>query len=147
MTAEVFVDSNVLVYARDASEPAKQEKALAWMESLWSSGAGRLSSQVLQEFYVTVTEKLKPGLDVATARGDVRSLAAWRPIPVDIRVMEGAWSIEDRFRLSWWDGLIVAAAQIGGCRYLLSEDFQEGQKFGSVRVIHPFRTSPDSINP
>jgi predicted nucleic acid-binding protein len=100
---------------------------------------------VLEEFYVTVTEKLKPGLDIASARGDVRSLAAWRPIPVDIRIMEGAWSIQDRFRLSWWDALIVAAAQIGGCRYLLSEDFQEGQKFGSVRVIHPFRTSPDSI--
>jgi predicted nucleic acid-binding protein len=146
MTAEVFVDSNVLVCARDASEPGKQKKAMAWMESLWSSGVGRLSSQVLQEFYVTVTEKLKPGLDAAGARADVRSLEAWRPIPLDIRVMEGAWSIRDRFRLSWWDALIVATAQIGGCRYLLSEDFQEGQKFGSVRVIHPFHTSPSSIN-
>jgi predicted nucleic acid-binding protein len=101
---------------------------------------------VLQEFYVTVTEKLKPGLNVAHARSDVRSLLAWRPIPIDSRVIEGAWSIQDRYRLSWWDALIVSAAQIGGCRYLLSEDFQEGQKFGSLHVVHPFRTSPASIN-
>jgi predicted nucleic acid-binding protein len=146
MTAEVFVDSNVLVYARDASEPEKQEKALAWMERLWSPRAGRLSFQVLQEFYVTVTEKLKPGLSIAHARGDVRSLLAWHPIPIDGRVFETAWSIQDRFRLSWWDALIVSAAQIGGCHYLLSEDFQEGQKFGSLRVIHPFHASPASIN-
>jgi predicted nucleic acid-binding protein len=146
MAAEVFVDSNVLVYARDASEPEKQEKALAWMERLWSSGAGRLSFLVLQEFYVTATEKLKPGLNIAHARSDVRSLLTWRPIPIDGRVIEGAWSIQDRFRLSWWDALIVSAAQIGGCRYLLSEDFQEGQRFGSLRVVHPFRTSPASIN-
>jgi predicted nucleic acid-binding protein len=146
MTAEVFVDSNVLVYARDASEPEKQEKALAWMERLWSSGAGRLSFQVLQEFSVTVTEKLKPGLDAAHTRSDVRSLLTWRPIPIDGRVIEGAWSIQDRFRLSWWDALIVSAAQVGGCHYLLSEDFQEGQKFGSLRVVHPFRTSPAAFN-
>jgi predicted nucleic acid-binding protein len=146
MTAEVFVDSNVLVYTRDASEPEKQEKALAWMEHLWIAGAGRLSFQVLQEFYVTVTEKLKPGLDVAHARSDVQSLLAWRPVPVDGRVIAAAWSIQDRFRLSWWDSLIVSAAQVGGCNYLLSEDFQEGQKFGSVRVVHPFRATPAAIN-
>ena len=146
MSAEVFVDSNVLVYARDTSEPEKQGKAIVWMERLWSPGAGRLSFQVLQEFYVAVTEKLKPGLDVMHARSDVRSLLTWRPIAIDGRVIEGAWSIQDRFRLSWWDALIVSAAQAGGCHYLLSEDFQEGQKFGSLRVVNPFRTSPTSIN-
>ncbi len=144
MTAKVFVDANVLVYTRDASEPEKQGKALAWMEYLWSAGTGRLSFQVLREFYVTVTEKLKPGLDLAHARSDVRSLLTWHPIPVDDRVIEGAWLIQDRFRLSWWDALIVSAAEIGGCHHLLSEDFQEGQRIGDVRVINPFRTSPAS---
>jgi predicted nucleic acid-binding protein len=107
---------------------------------------GRLSFQVLQEYYVTVAEKFKPGLDAAYARGDVRSLLAWRPIPIDGSVLEGAWSVQDRFRLSWWDALIVSAAQIGGCRYLLSEDFRKGQKYGNVRVLNPFRTSPASIS-
>ena len=63
MSAKVFVDTNILVYCRDASEPEKQEQALAWMAGLWQTGRGRLSFQVLQEFYVTVTQKLKPGLD------------------------------------------------------------------------------------
>ncbi len=147
MTGEMFVDSNVLVYARDASEPEKQEKALAWMEHLWNRGAGRLSFQVLQEFYATVTEKLKPGLGAAHARGDVRSLLAWRPIAIDDGVLEGAWSVQERFRLSWRDALIISAAQSGHCRYLLSEDFQEGQKFGNVRIINPFHVSPTSIIP
>jgi len=145
MTVRVFVDTNVLVYARDASEPVKQQRAAAWMEQLWRSGAGRLSVQVLQEFYVTVTEKLRPGLDRDDARGDVRSLLAWSPLPVDSRVIEGAWAVQDRYRISWWDGLIVAAAQIADCRYLLSEDLQSDQLFGDVRIIDPFDRMPTSL--
>ncbi len=145
MTARVFVDTNILVYSRDASEPKKQAQAMAWMAKLWTAGAGCLSFQVLQEFYVTVTAKLTPGLNAESARGDVRSLLAWRPIPVDARVLEGAWLLQERFKLSWWDALIVSAAQVGGCRFLLSEDFQESQTFGQVQVINPFRTLPASL--
>jgi predicted nucleic acid-binding protein len=145
MTVRVFVDTNVLVYARDASEPVKQQRAAAWMEHLWRSGTGRLSVQVLQEFYVTVTEKLRPGLDRDDARGDVRSLLAWSPLPVDSLVIEGAWAVQDRYRISWWDGLIVAAAQIADCRYLLSEDLQPDQLFGDVRIIDPFDRTPASL--
>jgi predicted nucleic acid-binding protein len=85
---------------------------------------------VLQEFYGTVTEKLRPGLDRDDAPGDVRSRLAWSPLPVDSRVIEAAWATQDRYRLSWWDGLIVAAAQIADCRYLLSEDLQADQLLG-----------------
>jgi hypothetical protein len=84
----------------DASEPRKQKQALAWMKELWDSGRGNLSFQVLQEFYVTVMEKLKPGLDPKSARDDVRALLAWRPIAVDARLIDGAWAIQDRYRLS-----------------------------------------------
>lgn len=86
MTDMVFVDTNVLVYSRDASEPQKQEQAMAWMAHLWGTRQGRLSFQVLQEFYVTVTHKLKPGLDPESARNDVRSLLAWHPLSVDARI-------------------------------------------------------------
>jgi predicted nucleic acid-binding protein len=71
-----FVDTNVLVYARDASEGAKQVSAQRWLEYLWRSRRGRLSHQVLDEYYVLVTEKLKPGLDREQARADVRNLMA-----------------------------------------------------------------------
>lgn len=145
MTDRVFVDTNVLVYSRDASEPPKQKQAMAWMVRLWNEQSGRLSFQVLNEFYVTVTNKLQPGMDPQSAHEDVRSLLAWQPIPVDARVVEGAWRIQDRYNLSWWDALIVSAAQVDNCRYLLTEDLQENRKMGDVEVINPFRTSPESI--
>ena len=119
--------------------------ATTWITHLWNKKTGRLSFQVLQEFYVTVTEKIKPGLSRRSARDDVRSLLAWLPIPVDDRVVEGAWVIQDRYKLSWWDALIVSAAQTGDCRYLLTEDLQEGQLLGNVQVINPFNTLPESV--
>ena len=145
MNGRVFVDTNVLVYSRDASEPPKQKQAMAWMARLWSEQTGRLSFQVLNEFYVTVTLKLQPGMDPQSAREDVRSLLAWRPIAIDTRVVEGGWRIQDRYDLSWWDALIVSAAQVTDCRYLLTEDLQEHRNMGNVEVINPFRTAPDSI--
>ncbi len=142
MTAKVFVDTNVLVYCRDASEPDKQERALAWMAALWEWRSGRLSFQVLQEFYVTVTQKLDPGLTRELARRDVRTLMAWNPVAMDVRVMEEGWRIQDRFRFSWWDALIVAATQVADCRFLLSEDFQDQLELGNIRVVNPFLTGP-----
>ena len=71
MVAKVFVDSNLLVYSRDTSEPQKNKLAIAWMSHLWNMRAGRLSYQVLREFYITVTEKLDPGLDRESARKDI----------------------------------------------------------------------------
>ena len=76
MTGPVFVDSNVLACARDAANQDKQRQASAWMTELWRSRQGRLSIQVLAEYYVTVTRKLRPGLDQETARQDVRALIA-----------------------------------------------------------------------
>jgi len=145
MSAKVFVDTNVLVYSRDASEPEKQQLAMAWMARLWESGRGRLSFQVLQEFYVTVTQKLKPGLEISRAQNDVRTLLAWRPIPVDARIMEGAWFVQKRYGLGWWDSLIVATAQQSNCRYLLSEDLQESQLLDHLEVINPFQRTFESI--
>jgi predicted nucleic acid-binding protein len=145
MNGSIFVDTNVLVYSRDATEPRKQRQASGWLSHLWEARRGRLSFQVLQEFYVTVTEKLDPGMDIAAARADLRSLLAWNPIPVDARVIDGAWSLQDRHPLSWWDALIVSAAQAAECRYLLSEDLQENHEFGALRVINPFRVSPASL--
>jgi predicted nucleic acid-binding protein len=145
MNAKVFVDTNVLVYSRDASEPQKQAQAMAWMVHLWRTKTGNLSFQVLQEFYITVTAKLQPGLDPENARKDVRSLLVWNPLVVNDRVLENAWHIQDRFQISWWDALVVSAAQLADCRYLLTEDLQENQEFGSLRVTNPFHVEPTSL--
>jgi predicted nucleic acid-binding protein len=141
----VFVDTNVLVYARDASDPEKLAAAEAWMEHLWTSVSGRLSVQVLQEYYVTVTRKLDPGLPVDEAREDVRDLAAWRPVRIDEAIVDAAWRIEDRFELSFWDSLIVAAAHAAGCDVLLTEDLQHDLVIDGLRIADPFRTPIGSL--
>lgn len=145
MTVSVFVDTNVLVYARDRTDEAKHHRALEWLAALWEERAGRVSWQVLQEYYVTVTRKLDPPRDSVDAREDVTSLVTWKPVPVDVRVVDAAWTIEDRYGLSWWDALIVAAAQAGECTYLLTEDLQDGQTLGDVTVLDPFAHEPSDV--
>ena len=145
MNAKVFVDTNVLVYARDASEPEKQARAAHWLATLWAKRTGRLSYQVLQEFYVTVTVKLSPGLDKELARRDIRALWAWQPLAADTQLLAEAWLFQDRFLLSWWDALIVAAAQRSGCQYLLSEDFHDGLELGNLKIVNPFVFLPDDL--
>lgn len=137
-----FVDTNVLVHARDASVLVKQQRAYEWLRLLWEERRGRLSYQVRQEFYVTVTRKLTPGLPVSDARDDVRSLLAWEALSIDSVVVEAAWVIPDRFRFSWWDSLIVAAAQVVNCDYVLSEDLRDDQRLDGITVIDPFRVEP-----
>jgi predicted nucleic acid-binding protein len=142
MTGPVFVDSNVLIYCHDSGAPEKQARASAWMQYLWRSRRGRLSLQVLQEFYVNATQKLKPGLNRALARKEIQDLTAWRPVLNNSFVLWAAWDLQDRFGLSLWDSLIVAAAQASGCRILLTEDLQHGQDLEGLRVTNPFLESP-----
>jgi predicted nucleic acid-binding protein len=130
MTAPVFVDTNVFLYARDAGEPTKQPRAAAWLE--------RPSMQVLSEYYVNVTRKLDPGLQADDAWDDVIALFTWRPQPIDEALMRCAREIEKRHRLSWWDSLVVGAAQLQGCALLLTEDLQDGGVYGGVTVRSPF---------
>ncbi len=137
-TAPTFVDTNVLVYARDASEPGKQPIAAEWLRFLWQERAGRLSVQVLSEYFVTVTRKLKPGLDEREAWEDVEALMTWSPWPTDAALLKRAHAIGAQHRIGWWDSLIVAAAQCQDCRLLLSEDLQDGARFGEVEVRNPF---------
>lgn len=145
MSGEVFVDTNVLVYARDASEAVKQPAARAWMEQLWRSRRGRLSVQVLNEYFVTVTLKLKPGLPREAAWADVADLLAWKPVPTDVTVLTKTREIHEGHGLSWWDAQIVAAACQSRCRYLLTEDLQDGQNLDGVQVVNPFAHSADQV--
>lgn len=141
----VFVDTNVLVYSRDTADAAKHATASAWMRRLWETGDGRLSIQVLQEYYVTTTRKLRPGLPKDVARADVDDLVAWRPVVIDADGLQVAWSVEDRFGLSFWDSLIVAAAHVATCEVLLTEDLQHEADFDGVRALDPFRSSVDDV--
>ncbi len=145
MIEPVFVDTNVLVYCFDSAEPEKQRQAELWLRTLWTAGSARISIQVLHELYATLTRKLKRPMDPPEARTVVRGLFAWKPIPIDSKTIEGAWFLQDRYSLSWWDGLIVSAAQLTGCRTLLTEDLSHGQDLDGVRVKNPFKEDPADL--
>ena len=145
MNGSIFVDTNVLVYSRDTSKLDKQTQAAEWISHLWKSGTGRLSTQVITEFYAVVTGKLKPGMAITSARKDVKDLLTWQPLPLTPDLIADAWGVQDLFHLSWWDSLIVSAAKILQCPYLLSEDFQHSQDFDGIRVINPFRIRPNEL--
>lgn len=131
-----FIDTNVLVYAFDASEPAKRARAVALLEDEALDIV--LSAQVLNEFYWTVTRKLTPTVPADVAQEVVRELALGRVVPIDANLVEEAIALSRRHRLSLWDAGIVVAAQRSGCRELLTEDLTNGQAFGPVTVRDPF---------
>jgi len=143
MTAPVFVDTNVFLYALDQADRKKQLAARAWRDELWKSRLGRISFQVLQEFYVKATQKWPENRD--DARAEVKDLLAWRPVTVDAAILERGWKLQDRFQLSFWDALIVSAAKSIGCRYLLTEDLQTNQDLDGLTVISPFLSDPGSL--
>jgi predicted nucleic acid-binding protein len=138
MTALVFVDTNVLVYARDSRDAVKQAKARDWISQLWDGQRGRTSAQVLSEFYEVVTRKFKTAVAREDAWEEVQSYLAWNPQPINTEVLVRGREIESRYRLNWWDCLVVAAAQVQGCVLLLSEDMQDGADYGGVIVRSPF---------
>ena len=136
----VFVDTNVLIYALDPRNVTKQRAAQAWLTRCWQERSGRVSTQVLNEFYVNLV-RIKGDEFKVRARAEIRHLMAWHPCAIDAPMLETAWSIADDARISHWDALIVAAALHQGCETLLSEDLQHGQIIEGVRVVNPFRAA------
>ena len=142
----VFVDTNVLLYAEDRAHTGKHAVARTWLRELWLRRSGRLSTQVLNEFYVTATRKLKPPMPPGDARAEVRRLQRWQPWVVDHATVESAWAVESRFGVNCWDALMVAAAQQQGCDYLLTEDLQHEQLMDGVRILNPFLVGPERLD-
>jgi predicted nucleic acid-binding protein len=139
-----FVDTNVLLYSVDATDAAKHARARQWMDALWNTDSGRLSWQVLNEFYWNAVGKLKtPAVRV---RENVEALALWQPVDFGLGLLHRAWYWSDRGGVACWDSLILAAAESTGCKYLLSEDFQAGRKFGDLTVVNPFLASPEDFD-
>ena len=132
-----FLDSNILVYAFDAQEPKKRARSRALIESLPAESIV-LSAQVVNEFYFTVTRKLRRPLSTAEAAEAVRGLSGFRILPLDHRLSLAAMEVVRKHQLAIWDALIVQSAIEGRCRTLFSEDFQNGRRYDTLRVVNPF---------
>jgi len=131
-----FLDSNILIYAFDTQEPVKRARSRELIESLPAESIV-LSTQVINEFYFTVTRKLRRPLPGPEAEQAVRGLSGLRVLPLDYRLTLAAFEIVRKDRLSIWDALIVQGAIEGKCRTLFSEDFQDGRKYGGLKVVNP----------
>jgi predicted nucleic acid-binding protein len=138
---KVFVDTNILVYAYDRSAGAKRETARETVMELWSSRRGLLSTQVLQEFAAAALGKIPKPLALEDLRVVIADLLHWEVVVNDGASVLEAASIQARYRLSFWDALIVQAAVRGGAAVLCSEDFTDGRVMEGVRVMNPFAAS------
>jgi predicted nucleic acid-binding protein len=139
MSARVLVDTNVLVYAYDRSEPTRQQQALDVLERLALTGAGAITTQVLAEFFVTVTRKLAAPLSVADAYVRVENyLRVWTVYDLSgLVVLEAARGVRDH-QLNFWDAQIWAAARLNQLPVVFSEDFNIGATLEGVRFVNPF---------
>jgi predicted nucleic acid-binding protein len=134
-----FVDSNILVYAHDASAGEKHIRARQLIEDLWQSRTGCLSIQVLQEFYVTITKKVSRPLSSDETARIIADLAVWEVHCPRVDNVLDAIGIRETHKISFWDAMIVASATHLGCQVLWSEDLNPGQFFSQLEVQNPFR--------
>jgi predicted nucleic acid-binding protein len=134
-----FFDTNVLVYVFDNDAPDKSRRAHELLRGHVASGSLLISTQVLQEFFVTVTRKLARPLPEGTALAALRQLTTLPTVQVDNRLVLEAARRSQALKLSFWDALIVQAAIEGGATQLLSEDLQHGRQIDGVTIQNPFR--------
>ena len=138
MSDSAFLDTNVLVYAFDGADSRKQQAAAKLVRQLLERGMGVVSTQVLQEFFVTVTRKVKSPLSVADARSAIEDFAVLRVVGIDVGHILDAIERHQRLKLSFWDALILTAAADSGCRTLYTEDLSPGSVLDGVEIVSPF---------
>lgn len=133
-----FVDTNILVYGHDKDAGVKHERAAALVAELWERQRGIISTQVLQEFYVTVTRKIPKPITPGRARAIIRAYGQWKLETNALETILRASEIQHRHRLSFWDALIIVAGMRSGAEILLTEDLNHGQVIEGIRVCNPF---------
>ena len=141
MKGKAFLDTNVLVYAADESEPGKRKTARELISRLAHEGLPCISTQVAQEFFVTITRKMN--VAPLAARDLILAFKNFEQVIVDFEDIQAAIDGHILWKISFWDALIIIAAKKAQCAVLFSEDLNDGQILGGVRVMNPFRTSKE----
>jgi predicted nucleic acid-binding protein len=141
MSDKFFVDTNILLYAHAAATGPKHDRARSLIESLWKSGAGVLSTQVLQEFCVNLRRKTARPLSIEQTRKLVQDYMTWDVVVNTAGSILEALVIEQRYNVSFWDALILQAATASGATVVYSEDLSDGQTYGPLRVVNPLNHS------
>jgi predicted nucleic acid-binding protein len=137
MAEKYFLDTNILVYAHDASTGKKHERARTLVEQLWTTNEGVLSTQVLQELCINLRRKMAHPFSFEEVREIIQDYLRWQIVVNTPESALQALEIEARYKVSFWDALVLQAAESSGAAILYSEDLSVGQRYGSVRVINP----------
>jgi predicted nucleic acid-binding protein len=136
MSVKTFVDSNILIYAHDLDSGKRQQQAAKRLKDLWQDRTGCLSTQVLQEFYVNVTQKIRAPLAKTAAREIVRNYGAWVHSAITPGTIVRASEIAEIWRISFWESMIVAAAEQDEVSELLTQDLNHGQLIAGIRIVN-----------
>lgn len=147
MSDKYFVDTNILIHAHDSDMGLKHSRARKLIQDLWHTGQGVLSTQVLQEFCFNLRRKATRPLPLDKVRLLVRNYSTWEVITNTPESILRALEIMERYKASFWDALIVDAAESAGAAILYSEDLADGQTYGSVRVVNPLAAPADPSFP
>lgn len=137
MADKFFVDTNILIYAHDRSAGVKHQRARHAIESLWTTGQGVLSTQILQELCINLRRKLARPLPVDKVRRLIQDYLSWEIVVNSPEAVLQALEIEVRYKISFWDALVLQAAEQSGAAILYSEDLAAGQNYGPVQVMNP----------
>jgi len=139
MPEKAFVDTNILIYAHDRSAGVKHDRARQLMQRLWDSGTAVLSTQVLQELCINLRRRVSPALPVDEVRRLLQDYLAWEIVVNDAGSTLNALDLEVKYKISFWDALILQAAEDSGATVLYSEDLAAGQHYGNILVINPLK--------
>jgi len=146
MSDKYFVDTNILMYAHDTSTGAKHERAKALVAELWRERTGVVSTQVLQELSVNLRRKAGRPLDAKATREIVADYLTWQVVVNGGESILEALDLEARYQISFWDALVIQAAQVAGAEVLYSEDLSDQQRYGPVLVVNPLRSTGGSAS-
>ncbi len=137
MAEKFFVDTNILIYAHDQTQGIKHDRARKLVEGLWQNGSGVLSTQVLQELCLNLRRKVTPPLPIDDIRRMIQDYLTWEVVVNTPDSVLLALDLEVRYKVSFWDALVLQAAETAGVSILYSEDLAAGQHYGSLRVENP----------
>ena len=138
MKDNIFVDTNILIYAHDMDAGFKHNVAVSILKKIWEEETGIISAQVIQEFYVNVTRKIPNPITHAQARGIITNYFSWHIEPIEPHTILSASEIEERHLLSFWDSLILAAARQAKAEKVITEDLNPGQIIEGILIENPF---------
>ena len=139
MSEKSFVDTNVLLYAHEESAGVKFAKAQTLIEKLWAERSAVISTQVMQEFVVNLQRKTQRKPSLLLLGTLIEDFSSWTVVVNDASSCKRALGVQEKYGLSFWDSLIVQAAHVADAKVLYSEDLSDGQRYGTVRVVNPFK--------